>query len=61
MSDYEFGVILNQGYHLDTDAGYYVSGKQMGRAEAEEEYRAEMIDAKIAERQRQERRNFKGY
>ena len=52
MSDYEFGMILNQGYHLDTDAGYYVSGKQMGRAEAEEEYRAERIDVFIVECQR---------
>ena len=61
MSDYEVKVLNNQGYHLDTDVGYYMSGRRMGPNERAEEFRAQMIDAQIAERQKLERRNFKGY
>lgn len=54
--------ILNrQGFHVETDVGYYNSNRRMGPDERMEEYRAEMIEARIAERQRYERRNFKGY
>ena len=62
MYDYEMAMVIpNQGYHLEADVGYYVSGRLMTPAEREEEYRAQMIDAIVAERQKKERRNFKGY
>lgn len=60
MSD-EVKVLENQGYHLVTDPGYYVSGRRMGPAERQEEFRAQMIDAQCDERRKIERRNFKGY
>lgn len=53
--------IKNQGYHLESDVGYYVGGRRMTEAEREEEFRAQMIDAICAERRKKERRNFKGY
>lgn len=56
--DGEMVVVPNQGYHLES-YGKYPTG--IGDAEREEEERAELIEACVAERQRKERRNFKGY
>lgn len=50
-------VVPNQGYHLET----YGVPAGAGEAEKEEELRADLIDARCKERQRRERRNFKGY
>ena len=66
MNDMDFGSEIlcaakNQGYHLVTDVGYYVGGRRMGPAERAEEYRAQMIDVMVDERQKIERRIIKDY
>jgi hypothetical protein len=48
-------VLNNQGYHLDVDVGCYMSGKRMGQAEREEEFRAEMIEQECRTRRKLER------
>lgn len=50
-------IVSNQGYHLET----YGIPVGAGEAEKEEELRADLIEARCAERQRKERKNFKGY
>jgi len=61
MSDDLMDVLEQNGLHLETDVGYYICGQRLGPEEREEVFRAEMIDAMVAERQKMERRNFKGY
>lgn len=48
-------VLNNQGYHLDVDVGCYMSGKRMGQAEREEEFRAEMIEQECRTRRKLEK------
>ena len=50
-------IVPNQGYHIET----YGTPVGAGDAEREEEARADLIEAQVAERRRRERRNFKGY
>lgn len=50
-----------QGFHIETDVGYFNSNRQMGPDERQEEWRAAMIEAKVEQQRKLERRNFKGY
>ena len=52
-------IVPNQGYHLTNIYGN--NPHKGGKAEIEEEQRCDLIEEKIRERQRRERRNFKGY
>ena len=53
------GAVVNQGYHLEDT--YPKTDKKVGRAELEEIYRAEQIEAACKIRQNKEKRRFKGY
>lgn len=55
MNGYDFE-LNNQGYHLESDVGCYCSGRQMGRAEREEEFRAQIIDLVCKQRQKIEKK-----
>ena len=52
-------VLNNQGYHLDTFVGCYCSGRKMGEAERQEEFRAEIIEQTCRTRRKLERRKYK--
>lgn len=54
---YYYGTIGNQGYHIEDTQ----PKGRVGQAEQEENYRAEVIEAKCKIRERKERENFKGY
>lgn len=49
-------VLMNQGYSLATDSGWYGNTLKTGPAEREEMYRAEMIDMMCDERLKHEKR-----
>lgn len=53
------GTVANQGYHLEDT--YPKADKKVGKAELEEIYRAERIEAACKIREHRERNRFKGY
>ena len=59
----DYATVMNQGYSLVTDSGWYGTNLKMGPAEREEMHRCEMIDATCDFKRRKEKsnRNFKGY
>ena len=52
-------VLNNQGYHLVSDVGCYVSGRRMGQAEREEEFRAQIIEQTCRTREKLERKKYR--
>ena len=54
-----YGTVVNQGYHLEDT--YPKTDKNVGKAELEEIYRAERIEAACKIRQNREKNRFKGY
>lgn len=45
-----YATLMNQGYHLESDVGYYNGSLKIGPNEREEMYRAEMIEYEANQR-----------